>query len=549
MIGLSWRVTGLDVDVDVDDAGALSLTVDATAFLLGWCPTHLRDRDGLHALGRPTLQRLPDEVELTWTLARTAGDLVITGRHSFSMVWSQRWVIRRVTRTDPAAIAEQLHLRLSHQVGPGAICWVFAGGVESSASVQPYSPELPILGLSTQVGSLTVVDDALELGPYALGSTDAAVVELRADLFDHAAAFSRTVHTWLPASTYLGAGEPVVITHPDAGLVMTDPESPADGDVDVAGDGDGDVDEPRDPLPSAAQVLAGAGTEQGSEFIAGSDSERRLIFHGARGQTEVTLHWAKPLGEAITTAASTLLAGPRAANGVPVLTDPQSGLLVQRAVADHAELDGVDTADVLDALDLLASRDPQPTPWQVMFDCAEFHRTGDDDLLIRAHRQLLRTEPQAGTGLAASRLVVALLSVGRNPAAVLDRLQQARVHTEDDDVRLELALVTGTVLGAGHEPDSAIASTRQLAEVAVRLGSGLRGRAVPDLVPVDRARLLSLLALLPELAMVWQDRLAATPGRLVQYTAHRVLYELEVGVGSTAADRQTLVWLSLADDA
>ena len=184
-----------------------------------------------------------------------------------------------------------------------------------------------------------------------------------------------------------------------------------------------------------------------------------------------------------------------------------------------------------------------------MFDCAEFHRTGDDDTLIRAHHGLLQTEPQAGTGLAASRLVVALLSVGRNPAPVLEWLQRSRVQTEDDDVRLELALVAGTVLGAGHEPESATASTRQLAEVAVRLGSGLRGRAVPDLARRDRARLLGLMALVPELAVVWQDRLAVRPGRLVQYAADRVLYELEVGVDSTAADRQALVWLSLADDA
>lgn len=538
MNGVSWSVADLDVDVGVDEAGALRLAVDGSTLLVGWCPTHLRDADGLHVLGRPTVHRLPDEVELTWTVSRRAGDLVVTGRHSFSMVWSQRWVVRRVGTARAVQVAEVLHLRMSHQVGPRTICWVFDAGVESSVSVQPYDPGLPVLGLTTQVGALAVVDDALELGPYALGAADAAVVELRADLFQHAAGFSRTVHTWLPPSTYLSAGELVVITHPDAGLVTTEDDGAAPGNP------------PPDPLPSAVQMLAGGSPgEQGSEFIAGSDTERRLVFHGARGRTEVTLHWAKPLGEAIATAAATLLSGPRAANGVPILDGPQSGLLVQRAVADHTEIGRVDAADVLDALDLLAARDPQPTPWQVMFDCAEFHRTGDDDLLIRAHRLLLHAEPQPGTGLAASRLVVALLSVGRNPAPVLQRLQRSRAQTGDDDVRLELALVAGTVLGAGHAPESATASTRQLAQVAARLGSGLRGRAVPDLEPVDRARLLSLLALLPELAVVWQERLAARPGRLVQYAANRVLYELQVGAGATAADRQALVWLSLADDA
>ena len=346
MDGLSWRVADLDVRVDVDEAGALGLSVDGSTFLVGWGAIQLRDAAGLHALGRPTRQRLPDEIELTWLLARPTGDLMITGRHSFSMVWSQRWVVRRLVAAEPGAAEEELHLRLSHRVGPDTVCWVFAGGVESSVSVQPYAPELPILGLSTQIGALALVDDAIELGPYALGPADAAVVELRADLFDHAAAFSRTVHTWLPPSTYLGAGELVVITHPDAGLVTTDPARST-------------PDEPDDPLPTADQLLAGApSTEQGSEFIAGSDCERQLVFHGARGQTKVTLHWARPLGEAIATAASTLLAGRRAANGVPVLADPQSGLLVQRAVADHAEIAGIDTADVLDALELLASRDP-----------------------------------------------------------------------------------------------------------------------------------------------------------------------------------------------
>lgn len=567
MIDLTWA----DADVHIDETGALSLAVDGLTYLGGWRPHQLvlgLQGGSSQPLGPPTVQWLPDEVELAWVVPVTDGELTVTGRHVFGMVWSQRWVIR----SSGPAPGVPVFLEFGVTGDVEVVCWVFGAGAESSLSLQPFNPQLPVLGAVAVQGAIVVRQEQIALGPYQLGALGSGVVELRADLYPHAAAFGRTVHDWLPPTTYFRAGEVVVITHPDAAL--TDPAaggSSSGATGASVGSGTPAITDVVDPLPPADQVLAALteptrspdaggtvaddlddgepgepGERGGSEFVDGSDSERLLVFHGARGRTELTLHWAKPLEAAIGAAARAALGGDRAANGTPALPDPQAGLLVQRALAEHAEIDP-DQAE--DALDLLAVRSADTSPWQVMFDCAEFHRTGEDDQLIRAHATFLRSDPRAGLGMAASRLVVALLSVGRNPVPVLQHLERARQRAVDEDVRLELALVAGTVFGAAHEVESADSSARQLAQVAARLGSGLRGRSVPDVAPVDRARLLTLLSLLPELAVLWQDRLAALPGALAQYAANRVLYELEVGPGSTPADRQALVWLSLATDA
>lgn len=518
---LSW----LDADIVVDASGALTVGRDQMTYLTGWRPTQLvRGAGGrtVEPLATPAVQTLPDEVELSWTLPSPAGELVVSGRHSFSAIWSQRWVIRNHRSVAVGPVT----LPMAVGVPDAAVCWVFGAGVESSLSVQPFDPDLPVLGMAVQHGGLRHRPDGVDLGPCELAPGEAYVVELRASFFDDAAAFGRTVHGWLPPSTYLQSGEVVVISHPDAAL------------------DDSDVPPSDDPLPPADQLMASVQPDE-SEFVDGSDGERLLTFHDARGRTDLVLHWAKPLDRAIAEAAGTALAGDRIGNGTPRLPDVQAGLLVQRALADHAELDPDVAAD---ALDLLAARTGEVTPWQVIFDCAEYHRTGEDDQLIRAHGTFLRNEPCAGMGLAASRLVVALLSVGRDPVPILQRLEAARDQVRDEDVRLELTLVAGTVFGAGHAPHAAAVSARRLAQVVARLGSGLRGASVPDLPPVDRARLLTLLSLLPELAGIWQDRMAVRPGPLVQYAANRVLYDVEVGSRWTAQDRQALVWLTLSSD-
>lgn len=510
--------------VRIDRAGGLSLTRSGQDYLHDWGPV----TDGglvvdgeAYPLPAPTIAELPDEVELGWDIAVAGGSIRLRVRHGFGSIWSQRWV---VTNSTPRPV-EVDRLLLGLAPVDDTATWVFAAGLESSLSVQPHDPDLATLGMVIQRGELQEHDGRLDLGDFRLAPAASYLIDLRAEFFATPAAFARTIHRWLPPTTYFPAGEPVIITYPDAAL---------------AGSAD-------DPLPDGMLPDDLVSPDAPSEFIGGSGDQRVLMFHQGRGRTTLVLHWAPELTEVIAREANDLLAGPRSANGAVLLPDAAAAMVVHLALTKHAEIDH-DAAE--DALDLWLARPGPATPLQVLTDCAEFQRTGDEMLLSRAADTFEGLPPSPGLGMAATRLVVAHLTQGYNPQPILRHLGEAAEAATDPDTWLELALVSGTVFGASASRPWAAETVREAARVSTRLGSGLLGRGLDEPDLAGRARLLTLVALLSELAAPWQQRLTVRPGTLAQHAANRVLWELGVDHGCPAdLRRSALVWLSLAAEA
>lgn len=532
------RLTWHDAHVAVGDDGAVGLTRAGQVYLAGYAPSTMIIDDGrgepgtTHDLGvAPALETLPDEIELTWPVGLPDGRLTLAVRHAFGPVWSQRWVLRNHTERS----VQVRSLAVALRPVAGAVHWLFAGGAESSLSVQPLDPTLPTLGVWVQRGEVWQASAApdgggLDLGPVALPAHGVQVIDLSADFFPSPAQFARTVHRWLPSGTYVGDGQPVRIVHPDAAItksVLRRAGRPA-------------------PRRHGEENHSAEGV---SEFVAEAGTAHELEFHDARGCTAVVLYWAPALDALIGREASRLLAGPRAGNGVARLPGPLAGLMVQRALAEHAEIDPEDAAD---ALDLLTARtDAGRTPWDVLFACGEYPRSGDPAVLDEAIRTVTTMAPQPGLGVAGSRAVVTMLAAGRDPTPVLQRLAAALSASDDLLVRWELLLVAGVMASATASLPGAAGGldpARAAAEVTTRLGSGLLGRAVPDADAPGRARLVALLSMMVEAGGSWQDRLGERPAALADHAGRRILWEAQEGRVTGRDRRAALAWLMLADD-
>lgn len=389
--------------------------------------------------------------------AHSIGALVLQVYHGFFSSWATRFnlvsVGKKSVRID--------HLLVHVEVEDGGVAWFHGAGAAASLAVLPNGSG-HVLGGRLRFGAVQPgPDGTIDLGGRILGrSLD---VHWRFDPYPSPAAFGRTAPPWFPESLVKESREPQVIQHQDAALV-------------ASGLATGDVD---------------GGTE-----ILGSPGSHSVELRDNNGTAEVELCWAPEEDELLLRSAHLALSGPRLATGAPRLETAGAGLVVRQTLRYGLLEDPQEGIDALDALADRLLRQPQQSPQDLILLSSWLLENGTLEE-FREFIQSFRTmECQPGVGLAGTHLTLACLSVGDDPAPVLDHLsvlaRDTDPHHDDADPvsQAELMLVTG-----GQDAATVVSACTT---VAADLGHGLPGRRLPELSLVERAQRTAVLQLVPD---------------------------------------------------
>lgn len=388
------------------------------------------------------------------------GSLIMQAHHGFFTSWSTRITLVDVGR-QPARID---HLLLHVETEDGGVAWFHGAGAAASLAVLPNGPG-HVLGGRLRTGSARLgPGGTIDLGGVTLGRGRHSLdVQWRFDPYPSPAAFSHSAPDWMPETLIKESREPQVIQHADAGLV-------------AGGLGAGDVD---------------GGTE-----LLGSPGSHAVELRDSNGTTELELCWAPEWDELLLRSAHLALSGGRLANGVPRLETAGAGLVVRQALRYGLLEDPDEGVDALDALADGLLRTPVHTAQAVILLSSWLLENSSNEELrtfVDAFRGM-RVGP--GVGLAGTHLALACLSVGDDPAVVLEHLstlaREADPHREDVDSvsHAELMLVTG-----GQE---AAAVINACTAIAADLGHGLPGERLPGLSLVERSQRAAVLDLVPD---------------------------------------------------
>lgn len=408
-----------------------------------------------------------DEVEVV----RRSGDLRLVVRHSFAAGWGLR-----VTLSNAGTTALSLEdVLLSWQLPADRPAWAVAAGATGSFAVLPGDGSGPLLGAVLRLGSVQRADAAgLHVGPVVLEPRARYVEQWHLDFHTSPRAFERTIQSGVPRRLDITLDEVVTLT--------------ADEDAALVLDEGLHAETVRDRL----------------ELTASAAGRYRVESRSALGVTSYEVGVADLLSTTLDEAAATLIAGPRTRAGTLRLADVDAALVVQHALARGVEADDQFAAE--DGLDLFGSRLPEEGPYDprtIAFLCGEHIRTADPEPLAWATRGVLSTQrPEPGLGVAATRVCLARLLVGRPVAPIVDHLRALAAASStlpsasprrDQAALLELEVVT--MPRPAPTPAGVLART---AALGGWLGAGLRGRAVPPLPLDELAHLAAVLALLPE---------------------------------------------------
>ncbi len=537
-----------DLEVEVTAAGAVRVR-DRSAPLLetGVGPVQIGDAD--HEWSETAISVDADEIEISYRLRSQSG-LQLTVRHTFALAWTQRYIFEN-TGGEPAAVD---HALLNFRAGPDRVAWFHGAGTAAALSVHPLRQGGPLLGARLQWGAVLARQNQLtgqsqltrqaelDCGPFRLAAGARYIVQWRWDRYPDPASFARTAPEWLPAELVLPAGEPCRLSCPDAALVLPSglTAAEADGSTEL--------------LPDR-----GAGCFP-------------VEMRDVRGTATIELCWAPDLDQVILSTASAALAERRSGSGIPKLADAAAGLVVQRGLAESLLPDPEDAADALDLLSDRVRRADSPATFDVLYLCADYARTGEQDLVSEAVQIFTGLRLQPGIGLAAVRLCLALLVSGQDPKSVLAHLDglSAAFHGANldgeqdgdpgqdgpdpgsDGIAIELQLVArGDTTAPGapgvadrQEPDDLLA---RVVRAGTQLGAGLPGARLPELPAVQRAYLVAVLQAAPDRVSAdgerrWGLSAAASAAR----AQRRLLLEL---TDTAPLDDVTAVlgWLVLSD--
>lgn len=446
-----------------------------------------------------------DEVEVV----RRSGDLRLVVRHSFAAGWGLRVTLSNAG-TEPRSLEDVL---LSWRLPSGRPAWALAAGATGSVAVLPADGVGPLLGGVLRVGSVQRIDDAgLHVGPVVLEPRARYVEQWHLDFHASPRAFERLVQAEVPRRLDITLDEVVTLTaDEDAALVLD------------AG--------------LHAETVRGQ-----LELTALTAGRYEVESRSARGVTRYELGVADPLQTTLGDAASAVLAGPRTGAGTLRIADVDAALVVQHALTRGVQPDDQFAAE--DGLDLFGSRLSEDGPYDprtIAFLCGEHTRTSDPEPLAWATRGVLSApRPEPGLGVAATRVCLARLLVGRPVAPVVDHLRalaaEAAVAPATDPRREQAALLELEVVTMPQPGPIPVGVLARTVALAGWLGAGLRGRAVPPLPLDDLGHLATVLALLPESVDV---ELGRRWGARAHELARRAQVEVLVRLGDERADRLT----------
>jgi hypothetical protein len=455
------------------------------------------------------------------TLRRTAADLEVQVRHSFSTGWTTRLLV--VNTATEARSIERLELRL--RPGPDQQVSALTAGARLCWATQSADGQGPLLTARLGAGSVSQVRDrSVELGPLRLAPGPRCVTQLRWEV----------VAT--PASVVAGPGRDVLVTRTayavdEAILLPADPDTALVAPRGVAVD----VVEDEDVV--------------GREVWAAAPGRHRIELRSADGDIRLDLSWVSSLADQLQRWAAVVLAGPRTPAGVVAVDDLPAAVVVQTALG----ADQLPDADLAaEALDRLTARlldesgaagsgaadtgSGGPDPLTVLYLLGEHGRTGDPDVLALAlayEEQLLTRAgpPLPGLGLAVLRTVLTVDAHDRLTPLLLHAVEQvsapataAASQTATSSGRaaeLELLLAVRPLRPPDHPAEQRLVALVRALGAAV--GAGLPGRLVTPPPVAEHAYLVAVLRMLPEEGVAGVTRSwGAAPGLL----AHRLTLEV-----------------------
>ena len=397
--------------------------------------------------------------------SHAVGSLFLQVRHGFFSSWATRFNLVKLLSREPVRID---HLLVHVETDDGGVAWFHGAGAAASLVVLPTGSGHALGGRIRVGGARPGPDGTIDLGGVTLGGRgrNSLDAQWRFDPYPTPAAFGRTAPGWMPESLIMESREPQVIQHADAALV-------------AAGLGTGDVD---------------GGTE-----LLGSPGSHVVELRDSNGTAEVELCWAPDADELLLRSAHLALSGARLATGVPRLETAGAGLVVRQTLRLGLLEDPEEGVDALDALADRLLRKAVPAPLEVILLSSWVLENSSNDE-IREFVQTFRSVGHwPGVGLAGTHMALVCLSIGDDPAPVLEHLsalaRDVDPHRDDVDpvCHAELMLVTG-----GQDAASVI---NACTAVAADLGHGLPGQRLPGLPLVQRAQRTAVLELVPDQLM------------------------------------------------
>ena len=471
-----------------------------------------------------------DEVEVVW---EAAGLLRLAVRHTFAAGWGMRLAV-----TNIGATALNLNdVRLALVAGDRYVPWGLAAGAEAAYSLHPLDGAGPVLGGLLKLGSVqSLGPDGASLGRIDLPPAGRYILVWQWSWYATPRALGAGRHPGVPVSTYLIAGQSARI-HAGSDVAVLAP----DRHLVVAPDG------------------------ESTELIPSGPGDYPVELRSALGAVGYRLHCAAPAENLLARLADRLLGGARTPAGVIRIDTAAAGLVIQHAIASGIQ----HTDEAAEALDLLTSRlrtAPTRDPLSAAYLCGEAVRIDEAELIDVAVEAIGAVElVEPGLGLAALRLRVSSLVMGRDIGTVLDGLLSlAGVPVSDaepadadaalhrDIGRLELmAVLTSSRRQAAPQPDL----IAHVARIGVWLGAGLKGEPVRQLGLVRLAQLGAVLELLPEqLEPAFHRRWPCPPSELAHRARAELLSRLQQtlsnGSGQLTAEQPdgltAAAWLALA---
>lgn len=487
----------------------------------------------------PEVRADEDEVEL---VHRVAERLRVVVRHTVAAGWGLRVSFANHSRET----VEVTDVVLGMRVGPSAVGWALAAGVEAAYSVHALGEDAPLLGGILQLGSVDeVTPEGLHLRRVVLEPGARYVVQWLWDWYATPLAFGHGRHPQVPLTLVQTVGEVVEVRRDDDVALIAAAQGGATGL---------DVVETSDQL----------------ELVSDGEGRYDVEQRSARGTTRLDLRWVLPVEAVVGDRAEQLLDGPRTSAGVVRLAGVAEALVLQHALGQTLVSDTEGAADALDRFGATLQSEEEPLPGDVpllaAFGCGEFQRTGDPDALAEAVRLLgATTTPVAGLGLAATQACLGLLLSGQDAEPLLRHLarlvrvrSQPGVGLPPDPVReaaeLELLAVTWTNaeppadLGpAATDPvdDRTSALVRRADRLGRWLGAGLKGGPIDPLPVAQLAHLTTVLQLLPDsVGRELRPRWGCAPSELATRSVPSVVDRLPLDHVDTAH-----VWLMLGQPA
>jgi hypothetical protein len=467
-----------------------------------------------------------DEVEAVW---QAAGRLRVAVRHTFAAGWGMRLSL---TNVGPTVLTLD-DVQVGFAAGHGYLPWALAAGAEAAYSLHPLDGAGPVLGGLLKLGSVQRLGAGhASLGRIDLGPGGRYILVWQWSWYASPRAFAVGRHPGVPATPYLIAGESARIL--------------AGSDVAVL-------------APNRHLVVAPEG--ESTELIPSGPGDYPVELRSALGAVRYQLHCALPAENLLGRLADQLLSGVRTPAGVIRIETAAAGLVIQHVMAT-----GIERPDqAAEALDLLTSRLRTASiqdPLTAAYLCSEAVRTDEMELIdLAADAMRTAVAAKPGLGLAALRLSVSSLVLGRDISPVLDRLHAlaapaAEAEPADPDTALcaDLGRLELMAVLASSRRQAAPDLVAQVARIGVWLGGGLKGEPVRTLGLVRLAQLAAVLELLPEqLDPAFRRRWTCPPSELARRARAELLSRLQRmlpdGSGQLAAGHSdgltAVAWLAL----